>query len=248
MSIIFLCGFSLIANAGEPSDSLFVNANAAYSEGNFEQAFDLYQQIQSNGLESPELYYNMGNSAFRSNKLGFAILYYEKALKLDPGFSDARNNLSYVSVYKEDKLDQVPELFIRVWIKALFKLFSVSQWSYIALALFFLGLSGIIIYIFAGSLVFKKVGFFTGMTAILLFALSFSATINRNSELKNPGSAVITTPSVVIKSSPSLSGTDLFVLHEGTKVSVHETVGEWIEIKISDGRVGWMQNTALQLI
>lgn len=247
-AIIYFVFIAIIICDAESLDSLFIKANDAYSSGNYEQAFSSYKQIQEQNFESAELYFNMGNAAFRSNKLGYSILYYEKALKLDPSYEEAQTNLKYVSVYKEDQLDTVPEFFLKTWIKSLFSVFTVSIWSYIALGLFFITLLGILIYIFSRSLSLKKAGFFAGTLALLLFVLTFSAALNRNAEIQHPDQAVIIAPSVVVKSSPSLSGTDLFVLHEGTQVKIDEAVGEWIEIKISDGRVGWIQSETLELI
>ena len=248
LTIISILTISVLVNGTVSLDSLFLQANEAYSSGDYELAFTSYMQIQEQGFESTELYYNMGNAAFKSNKLGYSILFYEKALKLNPSYEDAEKNLKYVSIYKEDQLEEVPEFFLKTWVHALYSLFSLSVWSYISMLLFTLAYLGILVYIFARSLVFKKIGFFSGIISILFFALSFSATVNSNSYLKNPENAVIIAPSVVVKSSPSHSGTDLFVLHEGTFIMIDEEVGEWIEIKISDGRVGWIHIEALHLI
>ncbi|MDA3821261.1 MAG: tetratricopeptide repeat protein [Bacteroidales bacterium] len=240
-TIIAILFVSVLTYAGESLDSLFIQANETYSKGEFEEAYALYTSVQDQGFESPELYFNMGNAAFRSNKLGYSIVYYEKALKLDPSYDEAQKNLEFVSIYKEDQLDQVPEFFLKSWVRSLYKMFSLSTWSYLALTLFFLSLLGILIYVFARGLSFKKAGFFISLIFMLAFILSLSAAIHRNSDLKSPESAVIIAPSVIVKSSPSLSGTDLFILHEGSVISIDDAVGEWIEIKISDGRVGWIQ-------
>ncbi len=233
---------------GGSPDSLYTSAGNAYSEGRFEQALADYQSIVELGVTSADLYYNMGNAAFRSNKLGYAVLYYEKALKLDPSHEEAGKNLDYVSQYKEDQLEQVPELFIRTWIRLGYQLFSLRTWSTLALIFFALLLGSILIYIFSSRLSLKKTGFFTGLVTLLFFALSITAAIHRNTEMVAPDSAVIIMPSVVVKSSPSLSGTDLFVLHEGTQIRVDDHVGSWREIRISDGRVGWIPSDALAMI
>jgi tetratricopeptide (TPR) repeat protein len=235
---ILLISFSF-CKAGS-LDSLYNQAGTAYEAGNFEEALALYKEIIEEGFESPELYYNMGNSAFRSNKLGYSILYYEKALKLDPSNQEVRKNLSFVSIYKEDQLESVPEFFLKRWINTVYSWFSVSIWSYLSLLFFGLLLLGTITYIFASSLATKKSGFFMGVISLLLFLIAFSGALRRNKEIKDPDSAVVISPSVVVKSSPSISGTDLFILHEGTLIRVDDEVGEWVEIKISDGRVGWI--------
>ncbi len=239
---------SVLLYGSTTADSLYIQAGKDYSEGRFEQALINYQGIVDSGYESPDLYYNMGNAAFRSNKLGFAVLYYEKALKLDPSHEESQKNLAHISRYKEDQLENVPELFIRKWIRSVYQLFSLKVWSYTAIVFFAIMLAGILIYIFSSVLALKKTGFFIGLTALILFILSLTAAANRHSEFVSPDSAIIINPSVVVKSTPSMSGTDLFVLHEGTKVRTDEHVSGWVEISISDGRIGWIPSESLAVI
>lgn len=247
--LTFILFFSLtLLHAGSQSDSLYTTAGEAYTEGLFEQALLDYQAILDSGRESADLYYNMGNAAFRSNKLGYAVLYYKKALKIDPSHEEAGKNLEYVSHYREDQLEQVPELFIRTWIRAVYQLFSLHTWSYLALVFFALILAGSLTYVFSGRLGLKKTGFFTGLIALLFFALSLTAAIQRNEEIRNPSGAVIVSPSVVVKSSPSATGTDLFILHEGTEVRLNDQVGQWTEVRISDGRVGWIPEKSVAVV
>jgi tetratricopeptide (TPR) repeat protein len=229
-------------------DSLYIAAGEAYSEGNYELALDHYKHIVDQGYEAPDLYYNMGNAAFRSNRLGYAVLYYNKALKMDPTHEEAGKNLAYVSRYKEDQLEQVPELFIRTWARSVLGMFSVQTWSYLAIILFGILLVSLLFYIFASRLGVKKAGFFSSMAALVLFVISITAALELNSKIVAPDQAVIVSPSVVVKSSPSTSGTDLFVLHEGTGITVTDRVGEWTEVRISDGRIGWVPADAFGII
>ncbi len=247
LAIVFLMCTVLLHGAGT-RDSLFNAASDAYSESNYEVALDRYSEIVSRGYEAPDLYYNMGNAAFRSNRLGYAVLYYNKALKLDPAHEEAERNLAYVERYKEDQLEQVPELFIRSWIRSLVGMFSVQTWSMLAIILFGLLLFALLVYIFASRLALKKAGFFSALVALVLFLVSISAALDRNAEIVAPDQAVIVSPSVVVKSSPSVSGTDLFVLHEGTEITVTDQVGEWTEVHISDGRIGWVPTEAFEII
>lgn len=240
--------FVLNVGASAQPDSLYLQAGNAYSDGAFEHSLELYRQINDAGYEAADLYFNMGNAAFRSNKLGYAILYYEKALKLDPRHEDARANLAYVSMYREDQLESVPQFFLHSWFEKLFLLFSIKTWSAISILLFTLLLAGVLLYIFGQRLVLKKSGFSISLVALLTFTLSIIATINRHHMVTQPDRAVIIEPSVIVKSSPSQSGNDLFILHEGTRVSTEDAVGEWVEIKISDGRVGWMPLDQLESI
>jgi tetratricopeptide (TPR) repeat protein len=236
--ILWLSGFAaaLFAN----TDSLFQTANGLYQEGSYELALNAYRAISDEGYESADLYYNMGNAAYRSNNIGHAILYYEKALKLDPSHEDARHNLEFVSRYRVDTFEPVPELFLRNWVRSLVRALSERTWSILAILLFLLILGCMLIYLFSHRLGLKKAGFFTALFGVLLFSVAFAAALARHRNIVNPESGVITAPSVTVRSSPSETGTELFILHEGTKVRVNEEVSGWQNIRVVDGREGWI--------
>src|SRR6056297_1080930 len=149
----------LIISTFSQTDSVYHRAGKAYDTGDYEEALALYRQLNEQGLEEADLYYNMGNAAFRSNKLGFAILYYEKALKLNPSMEEAQVNLDYVSRFKEDNLEKVPELFIKTWIRSLVLSLSANGWGAASLLLFALFLAALAAYIFARRMAVKKSGF-----------------------------------------------------------------------------------------
>lgn len=244
--ILWMCvgATGLLAN----SDSLFNAANTLYEEGNYEQALNTYREITASGEESAGLYYNMGNAAFRSNNIGYAILYYEKALKLDPSHEDARHNLEFVSQYKVDTFEGVPEFFLRTWTIALVNSLSEKSWSTISILLFALFLAAVLVYLFSRSLALKKSGFTIALVALLLFGVALTSGLSRHHRIVHPEEAIITTPSVVVRSSPSETGTELFVLHEGTKVRVNEEVTGWQNIRVKDGREGWITSTDFESI
>jgi len=236
--IIISCMIVGVVNA--TPDSLFQVANNLYQEGKYEMALGQYREITQMGFESADLYYNMGNAAYRSNSIGYAILYFEKALKLDPAHDDAANNLEFASRYRVDTFEQVPELFIRTWIRSFFLKLSERTWSIISLLIFILIISSVVIYIFSRSLLLKKLGFFTALIGLCIFILSFTGALSRHRSIKNPDAAIILSPSVVVRSSPSDTGTELFILHEGTKVKINEGVTGWQNIRVVDGREGWI--------
>lgn len=222
------------------SDSLFIAGNSLYEEGKYEEALGTYYQVIEQNSESADLYYNMGNAAFRSNSIGYSILYYEKALKLDPGHEDAANNLEFVSQYRPDAFEEVPQLFLRAWIRGIVHLLSERIWSILAMILFLVLLSGIVLYLFAGTMASKKVGFVSALAGLLLFVLAISSAASRHREIVRPETGIILAPSVVVRSSPSESGTELFILHEGTKIGISEEVSGWQNIRVIDGREGWI--------
>jgi tetratricopeptide (TPR) repeat protein len=233
-----LCTGGLLLGAG--NDSLFYQGNALYEEGNYEEALGVYNQVLQDGHESADLYYNMGNAAYRSNSIGYAILYYEKALKMEPAHEDAAYNLEFVSRYRLDSFEEVPEFFLGTWIRAFIQLLPERIWSILAMLFFLMLLTGIVVYLFAHRMVAKKAGFISALACLLLFVLAFSSAASRHREIVDPDAGIILAPSVVVRSSPSESGTELFVLHEGTKVQVGEEVSGWQNIKVLDGREGWI--------
>ncbi len=229
-------------------DSLYSSAIQSYDQGDFEKALELFRSIKDQGQVSGELFYNMGNAAFRSNQIGYAILYYEKALKEDPGYENAKVNLNFVSRYKEDQLESVPELSVRSWMRTLVRLFNSGTWALLALLLFILTLASLFLYIFSARTSLRKTGFFTALAAFLIFLLALLSGIRQHQREKNPEEAIVISSSVIVRSTPNSSGNDLFVLHEGTKVDLLDEVTGWQNIRISDGRVGWIAEDAIEAI
>jgi len=243
--LLFAMLFGVISAA---TDSLFIKGNQLYQQGRYELALEQYRMILESGLESADLYYNMGNAAYRSNSIGYAILYFEKALKLDPSHEDASNNLEFASRYRVDTFEEVPELFIRTWMRAFLMRFSERTWSLVSLLLFALITLSVLVYIFARPLLLKKVGFFTALIGIAIFISTFAAAIARHKSIVHPDAAIILAPSVVVRSSPSDTGTELFILHEGTRIKVNEGVTGWQNIRVIDGREGWISSSDFESI
>ncbi len=221
-------------------DSLYLVANSLYQQGQYELALEQYNAVILSGKESADLYYNMGNAAYRSNSIGHSILYYEKALKLEPSHEDAMHNLDFVSRYRLDTFEQVPVLFLGAWITGFVQLFPEQIWSILALLFFIFTLAGLLIYLFSRRMLLKKSAFISGLAALLMFVITLFAALSSHRDIVNPDTAIILAPSVVVRSSPSESGTELFILHEGTKIEVNENVSSWQNIKLIDGREGWI--------
>jgi hypothetical protein len=221
-------------------DSLYLNANQLYQQGDYEPALDGYHAVILNGFESADLFYNMGNAAFRSNSIGHAILYYEKALELEPAHKDAIHNLEFVSRYRLDTFEEVPHLFLGAWITWFIRIFSEQTWSIMALLFFVAILLSVLVYLFSRHILFRKTSIVTGLVTLILFVIAFSSALSRHRDVVIPDAGIILAPSTVVRSSPSESGTELFILHEGTKIEVNESVSGWQNIKVIDGREGWV--------
>ena len=235
--------------AGAYPDSLWNAGVAAYSEGRWDDAAAQWSSLASLGLASPELYCNLGDAAFKAGDIPHAVLWYERCLKLDPSYEDARYNLELVSSLVQDKIDVVPEFFLLTWVRKLCWMLPSDAWAVAALVLFALMLAALLVFLLAGGPGWKKTGFFSALVLLVLlgFALSFAAW--QKADFRKADAAVVVKAVVPVKSSPSGSdGKDLFILHEGTKVRILDSVGEWLNISLSDGRQGWMPLQTVEII
>ena len=229
-------------------DSLFQEANSDYKAGNFESAIGKYLRIDSAGYQSATLYYNTANAYFRSNKIGEARLFYERALLLDPGDEDIQSNLMFLKELLTDRFDEVPELFIKRWFIGFVNIFNTNGWFIISSALFLLAIISFIFYIFGKKLNIRRLGFYLGLGSIVLSIFSLYISYKQWKHIDEPGAAVVIESSGSVKSSPRQSGKDLFILHEGTKVWVENELDQWTEIRISDGRKGWITEETIEKI
>jgi tetratricopeptide (TPR) repeat protein len=235
-------------SVAQQADSLFAMANAAYSSSNYLQAIEMYQQILDQGHESAELYFNLGNAYYKENYLPKAILYYEKAKLLDPADDAISFNLQLANAYKVDQIESIPDVFVKKWIRTASMWMPASLWGYVSVALFALFAAFSITYLFSGRPGVKKTSFILGILVFLLSSFAFAFGHKRWRIQTRHDTAIIMAPSINIKSSPDDSGTDLFVLHEGTKVGIEDELGEWAEIRIADGNKGWIKKSELEVI
>lgn len=235
----------LMATYGQES---LTKANEAYAQEDYIKAIELYEQTAREHGVSSDLYYNLGNAYYKHNEFAKAILNYERALLLNPGNEDARFNLDMANTHIVDKIDPVGRFFLSVWIDTMRSYLSSNTWAVIGIIAFFLFIGGCYLYLFTRSVPLKKIGFFGGIVVLLIAIMAncFAWGLNEKKEIRNE--AIVFNATVSVKSSPAESGTDLFVLHEGTKVVVLSKVGEWSEVKISDGNRGWLPSAAIEII
>ncbi len=228
--------------------ALLDSATNNYTGKNYSEALRQYTLVTSYGYESPEIWYNMGNCAYRLNSLAESILFYEKSLKLDPGFEDAQYNLRVVNSKILDKIDSVPQLFYERWWFALQNTFRANTWALLSLVLFVFSLVGFLFYYLVDLRWLRKTGFYGALVFLFLFAHSFAFAWKASSRITRSDYAIVFSPSVTVKGSPDATSTDLFVLHEGSKVFIGDQVGEWCKVKRSDGKEGWMLLEAIRKI
>jgi len=229
-------------------DSLFHKANIYYKNTDYEKAANYYRKIMEQGQVSAALYYNMGNTFFKMNRLAPAILYYEKAKVLAPNDEDIQYNLDLANGMVTDKIEALPQFFIKRWYQNIVKSFHSDTWALISLILFIVMLVSFAVYLYSTRLIWKKGGFWIAVFTILLFTFALTSSFKQKHKLEDKDKAIVFNKSVTVKSSPSQSGTELFVLHEGTKVTLLSEDGEWREIKLRDGSKGWLKANAIEII
>ena len=222
--------------------------NRAYMEGDFEKAADCYQSILGYGLHSAKLYYNLGNVAFKLGHTGEAILYYNKALKIAPSDEDTRYNLAIAEAQTKDKIEMMPEFFLKRWAREVRNSLSCTAWGVLSLAALALALACTAIFLLAQRLTLRKTGFFGAIAAsVVLIATAWFGIAERNEMLRHE-EAIVMASAISVKSSPDRSATDLFVLHEGTKVRIVTELENWYEIVIADGKKGWIDAYSIERI
>lgn len=245
--IIFVI-FSPQTIFADENKALIREANDLYSKGEYSHAAVLYDSVINSGFESPDLYYNLGNTYYKQNLNTKAIINYERALLLAPEDEDIKYNLALANNQVLDNINELPILFISTWMNKLTNIFSTNMWAIISIITFVSCLFLLLFFVFSNRRIIKKLCFWFAVFCLIISFFSFLFTKIQKDNLLFRDSAIITSPSVTLKSSPDESGTDLFLLHEGTKVHLIDSLGEWREIKLADGNIAWLKYSDIVII
>lgn len=225
-----------------------VEADSAYTRGEYQQAIKDYEALLKQGA-SADLYYNLGNAYYRTENITRAVLNYERALLLSPGDRDIRFNLQIAQSKTIDKIVPESEMFFFTWYRSLVNLMSVDGWARTSLVSLALVIILLLVYLFSDRIWLRKIGFFGGFVLLVLFILSNIFAWQQKQNLLYRKGAIVVAPSVTVKSTPANNGTELFVLHEGTKVTITDgSMAGWKEIRIADGKEGWIESKQLEEI
>lgn len=230
-------------------DSLWTAGVQAYTDGKFSDASAAWTSIEESGQKSAKLYYNLGNAWFKQGNYPKAILNYERALRLDPSYSDARYNLEFTSNFVQDKIEPVPEFILKSVARKVCYVMGSNAWAVIFLVLLAAALMMGLLFLLGASVGKRRAGFYCGIVLLLLSAGALSFSIWQKSDSVKTDTAIVMSPVSSVKSSPSSgSSKDLFVIHEGTKVTILDEVGSWKNIALADGRQGWITSNELEVI
>lgn len=222
--------------------------DSAYIKEDYATAAQIYEGLLSDG-ESADVYYNLGNSYYKLGEIAKSILNYERALLLQPGNGDIRANLEVARAKAIDKVELVPEIFFISWVKSLINIMSVDAWAWWGIVSFLFFIVALYLFIFSKQVVLKKIGFTASIVLLMITVCANIFASEQKEHLVNRTSAIVMNPSVTVRSTPSESGTSLFILHEGRKVSIKDkSMREWTEISLEDGKVGWVPASSIEVI
>ncbi len=250
LKYIFILGLALIFSGlrAQNPDSLLNLANNAYNQGLYDSAINTYNKILAQKVESAELYYNLGNAWFKKGEIPHAILYYEKAKKLAPNDEDINYNLGIANSMIVDKIEKVPRLFFERWWDYFYNLLGADQWAVIFLISWALLILMVGLFFLSSSRGTRKLAFFLGLLFMLTTAGSYGLAAQKHKHAVTHNEAIVFTPTITVKSSPTQTSVDLFVIHEGTKVKILDRVDNWLKIKISNGSIGWIPESSVEEI
>ncbi len=248
-ALFILLGFIIIGRTfAFDVNTSFTKANEAYAQEKYAEAVELYEQIVNVRYQSAELFFNLGNAYFKLNDIPSAILYYEKAKKIKPNDEDIDFNLKVANTRIVDKIEPVPELFLWQWWRSFYNIFSADAWARLSVVCMILFFVLIGFYLFSKLMSIRKIAFYSGIIVLFFTLFTFMVAYQKYHLLTSQQEAIVFTPTITIKSSPNPNSVDLFVLHEGSKVRIIESLGEWSEIKIANGSVGWLPTSSLKNI
>lgn len=224
-------------------------ADSLYEKEEYAEAVAVYEDIIANKGVSAEIYYNLANSYYKQDDVARAILNYERALLLDQGDEDIRTNLALARGKTTDKVTTASEMFFVTWWKSLVNTFSVDEWAVIGITSFVLMLAGIIAYLFMSSLLMRKIGVYGALALFVVTIVANVAAMYQRYSITHRNTAIVMSPVISVKSSPSETSTDLFLMHSGSKVTITDnTMKDWVEVKLEEGKIGWVPLESIEII
>ncbi|MGQ7945782.1 tetratricopeptide repeat protein [Flavobacterium sp. WC2509] len=224
----------------------FEKGSDLYKNGKYDLAVKEYESVLATNKESAELYFNLGNCYYKLQKTAPSIYNYEKALVLDPNNQEALNNIKFAQKRTIDEIKVIPKVGFGKLLRDFTGIYPFDTWACIAIGFAVLFLIFFIGYYFSETGVIKRL-FFVGMFIVLLFVLmSVLAAFFEKSHFDNERPAIVFAESADVRSEPQNASSSIFILHEGTKVYVEETLDNWKKIQLTDGTEGWIDSKAIK--
>lgn len=247
-SILYILTFLLSVITSAQNESLFEEGNTLYSNGKYYEAIEKYEAIINSGYQSAEVYFNLGNAHYKLNRIAPSIYYYEKALLLAPGDKEILNNLSFAQNMTIDAIETVPEIGISRFLRKAINAFSFDTWAYLSVSFMILFIILFLAYYFTSNTGKKRFTFVTSIISIFLMLLFLTFAFKKQSIDRKDNPAIVFAQEALVRTDPNLSGEEAFRLHEGTKIQVIDTINNWAEILLVDGKTGWIITENIKLL
>lgn len=245
--VLFLAFASLMAQAATPSETKTL-ADSAYVRADYETAIKLYNELAEQ-TPTVDVCYNLGCAYYRTDDIAHSVLWFERALKLDPSNKDVQFNLELARTKTIDKIIPQHEFILFTYFRSMTNWFSLRTWTVIGLLSFVIMLVCLLLFWASDSILTRKVAFSSAILLFLVAILSNICALHQRNFKQSHTSGIIISPAVTVKSTPAENGNDLFVLHEGSKVEILDgSLKEWCEVSIADGKIGWIPKKAFDLI
>jgi len=243
--LLLLLGVPLLAHAG--TDALLKSAQDAYSQGDYEQALVRYDSVNTT-QSSASLLFNIGNCWSKLGDTPHAILYYERALRAAPGAEDIQANLDQARTKVVDRVNELPGFTLGSLWDRLQGGTDVDQWARRSLWACAITALLVALSFFLRQAALKRILLSVGALGFVMTVCAAGLAAFRVHEVDSRMEAIIMQPKVDILGEPHEGATTLFILHDGTKLSVLKEQDGWSEVKLSNGSVGWVQRSALETI
>ena len=244
--LIILLAITGFINAQDNNTTqLWDKGNAFYTTGDYQQAISNYEQILRAGQESAKLYFNLGNAYYKAGNINLAILNFERAKVLEPNDENIDFNIKMANQFVVTSIEPLPLPFFLRWRTSVINMYSSDSWSYISIVSFIIFLILIGLFIFSRIVMIRRISFLTGIVILILSGFTFSFASKQKKKISDRNGAIVFCPRVTVKSAPAQTGTDLFLIYEGLKVQITDSIDTWKEIRLADGNQGWLQDSCI---
>jgi len=227
-------------------EQVFQQGNMLYQQGSLDEARKAYELLLGQGYVSGELYYNLGNVYYRTGNIARGILFYERAARLIPQDEDLQHNLTLANLRITDRIEPTPRLFIWDWWDGLKNALSLQGLTWLMFFSYLVVIAFVALLLLGGSYTVRRVGLIGSSVTGVLFLLVLAVFIGRLADLGATDEAILMTPVATVKNSPDPKSSDAFVLHSGVKVRVIDRVSEWVNIRLADGKQGWLERSSIE--
>ena len=246
--ILYILSFLLSFGIFAQNEALFKQANDLYNDGKYAEAINKYEAILRTKNQSAELYYNLGNAHYKLNNVAPSIYFYEKALRLAPNDTDIKNNLAFAKNMTIDAIGVVPEAGLSKLLNSIANITTFDNWAKVSIACVFCFVVLFLIYYFAYSSLRKRLAFLGSIVSLFLMCITLLLAFHKFNLDKMDKPAIVFAQESQVKSEPNSRSEASFILHEGTKVQVLDTVKNWKKIKLQDGKTGWVSSEDIKAL